>query len=113
MYLTRDQVHSLLSRLARRFPGAHLIFDGVPHWTSAVATRRLAAEEGTMSIPPMPWPVDGREAASLRSLSDVRDVARLHPPSGRGGLFGLVLPIVDRIPGLRSLVLTVWRVRFE
>jgi len=70
------------------------------------ATERLMA-------PPMPWSMDNREAAALRSLPGIHSVERLHPPRGRGVLHSYVLPLADRLPLLRSLVLSIWSVRFE
>ena len=112
MYLGRDQVHELFTLLAGRFPGGELVFDGVPGWTSAVTTRRAVPVGGEMSAPPMPWAMDGREAAALRALPGVRAVVRLHPPRGRGLLHGLVLPALERIPILDDLILSMWSARF-
>lgn len=112
MYLARAEVHSLVAMLARRFPGGELVFDGVPQWTSAVTTRRQASAGGTMSAPPMPWAMNGREAHALRALPGVRAVVRLHPPRGRGLLHGLLLPAMERAPGLDDLLLSIWSARF-
>jgi O-methyltransferase involved in polyketide biosynthesis len=113
MYLHRDQVHDLLIRCAQRFPGAQLVFDGVPRWTSAVTQKQLKPAEGRVPAPPMPWPMDHREAAVLRALPGIRSIERLHPPRGRGALYSYLLPLVDRLPLVRSLVLSIWSVRFE
>ncbi|HST86351.1 MAG TPA: class I SAM-dependent methyltransferase [Kineosporiaceae bacterium] len=122
MYLPRAQVHDLLTRCARQFPGAQLVFDGVPRWTSAVtraAARKVAAEAagktaaGKLMAPPMPWSMDHREATVLGSLPGIRSVERLHPPRGRGALYAYALPLADRLVLLRSLVLSIWSIRFE
>jgi O-methyltransferase involved in polyketide biosynthesis len=112
MYLRRDQVHELFTLLASRFPGGELVFDGVPRWTSAVTTNRAVPVGGEMSAPPMPWPMDGREASVLRALPGVRAVVRLHPPRGRGPLHGIVLPVLERTPLLDDVVLSMWSARF-
>lgn len=112
MYLERGQVHRLIARLARRFPGAELVFDGVPRWTSAVTTRRAVSSGGSMTTPPMPWPMDGREAKALRQLPGVATVRRVHPPRGRGFVHGFALPAMERLPVLDSLLLSIWDVRF-
>jgi O-methyltransferase involved in polyketide biosynthesis len=112
MYLQPHDVHRLITRLAARFPGSSLLFDGVPRWTSAAVTRRPARSETSAPIPPMPWPVDSKEAAEVRRLPGVERVRRLHPPRGRGPLFGWLHPVVDRTPVLSDLVLAVWRVDF-
>jgi O-methyltransferase involved in polyketide biosynthesis len=112
MYLQPAQVHDLITRLAARFPGSSLLFDGVPSWTSAAVARQISRSEGSLDIPPMPWAADGRDAARLELLPGVERVRRLHPPRGRGPLFGWVYPVVDRTPRLRDLVLAVWRADF-
>jgi len=116
MYLSRDQVHSLITRCAERFPGASIVFDGVPRWTTAATTsraRQSAGTSGALVAPPMPWWMDHAEAAALRRLPGVVDVRRLHPPRGRGFGFGFVLPALERVPGLRSQLLSVWSLRFD
>lgn len=112
MYLQPEEVHRLITRLAERFPGSSLLLDGVPAWTSATTTRRIARSEATLDIPPMPWAMDSKEAAALEGLPGVERVRRLHPPRGRGLLFGALHPVVDRAPVLRDLVLAVWRLDF-
>ncbi len=60
----------------------------------------------------MPWAMNGREAHALRALPGVRAVVRLHPPRGRGLLHGLLLPAMERAPGLDDLLLSIWSARF-
>src|SRR5450631_608520 len=84
MYLPRPDVHALLTRCARRFPGAGMVFDGVPRWTSAVTSQQSAKPRSRMQAPPMPWSMDDREASALRALPGVAEISRLHPPRGRG-----------------------------
>jgi O-methyltransferase involved in polyketide biosynthesis len=112
MYLERDEVHGLVARLARRFPGGELVFDGVPRWTSVVTARRQVPSGGSMPAPPMPWPMDGREAAALRAIPGVTGVERLHPPRGRGFVHGYALPVMERLPVLDVLLLSIWSARF-
>jgi len=111
MYLQRSEVHRLIAACGRRFPGAELVFDGVPRWTSWVTTHRQVPAGGSMPAPPMPWAMDGREAAVLRTLPGVRAVVRLHPPRGRGAVHGWMLPLVDRMPVVDALVLSFWSAR--
>jgi O-methyltransferase involved in polyketide biosynthesis len=112
MYLPRAEVHRLVATLARRFPGAELVFDGVPRWTSAVTVRGRVPSGGSLPAPAMPWAMDGREAAALRALPGVRAVRRLHPPRGRGFTHGLLLPALERAPVLDALLLSIWSARF-
>ena len=113
MYLQPRQVRDLVRRCAEAFPGARLLFDGVPWWTSRVTTsapRRPAT--GAFVAPPMPWPVSPSQIRALRALPGVEDVARVRPPRGRGAALGVVVPVVERLPVARDVLLSVWRVRF-
>ena len=65
-----------------------------------------------MAAPAMPWAMDGREAKVLRAMPGVRAVVRLHPPHSRGALHGLLLPAMERAPGLDDLLLSIWSARF-
>ena len=133
MYLPREDVHALIRRLAGHVPGADLLLDGVPRWaTRATALgqrqrhgRRAAAgqdsaeqpDENPQSTPPfqaplMHWWLDDTEADTLRRLPGVADLRRVHPPRGRGVVHSLALPFIDRAPGLRSQVLSIWSLRF-
>jgi O-methyltransferase involved in polyketide biosynthesis len=126
MYLQPVQVHDLLKRCAAWFPGAGLVFDGVPRWTSALTSRqavgvnaaargrgpRAGEPAGGMLAPPMPWSMDEAEGRRLAALPGVAGVRRLRAPRGRGVVNGFVLPAVSAVPGLRSQVLSSWQVGF-
>jgi O-methyltransferase involved in polyketide biosynthesis len=113
MYLERGQVHRLVARLARRFPGAELVFDGVPRWATRATVRRQVTAGGSMRVPPMPWAMDGPEAVALGKLPGVARVERLHPPGGRGVLHGWALPTLDRMPLVNGLLLSIWSAQFR
>ncbi|MFN8079589.1 MAG: class I SAM-dependent methyltransferase [Kineosporiaceae bacterium] len=141
MYLPREQVHALITRLAAHVPGARMLLDGVPRWAtratalgqrqrrarqadsadSAIETDSTAETDHGAEVPEaadpfqapvMHWWLDDAEADALRALPGVADVRRLHPPRGRGLVHALALPIIDRLPGLRSQVLSIWSLRF-
>lgn len=54
MYFTERDVLTLLSGIARRFPGAQLYFDTIPPWLSRKTLRGLRVTR-TYTAPPMPW----------------------------------------------------------
>jgi len=113
MYLGREQVHRLIAQLASRFSNGQLVFDGIPRWASALTTRGKVPSGGSMPAPPMPWPMDGAEARALRRIPGVASVERLHPPRGQGAVHGVVLPVVERVPVLDALVLSIWLALFS
>jgi O-methyltransferase involved in polyketide biosynthesis len=91
MYLDRESVHGLLTRL----PPAALLFD--------VVSKRLAAHSAKpregYQPPAWTYGVDRRELASL----PVRDLERVHLPHGRGALAGFVVPLASRVARLVSI----------
>ena len=74
------------------------------------ARRRRAAP---MPAPPMPWAMDGREAACPRGRCPACErVVRLHPPRGRGALHGCCCRRWSRHARPRRLLLSIWSARF-
>ncbi|MEV5747348.1 class I SAM-dependent methyltransferase [Actinoallomurus sp. NPDC052308] len=115
MYFEPDQVHRLLARCAERFPGAEMIFDGVPPWFSRRTLEgRMTTAQGYQA-PPMPWAVDAAEKARIRALAGVAELRDLRPPRGRGPLHGALFPLLNRLRPMRELGVTglpIMAVRF-
>jgi len=102
MYLSRDDVHGLVTACARRFPGASLAFDTVPKWFSAQTTRGAVRTPQGYQAPPMPWGVDGAELDVLAALPGVATLTVLSMPGGRSLGFRFLLPAFDAVPALRQ-----------
>ena len=113
MYLPRDEVHRLLARCAERLPGAAIVFDAVPRWLSERSRRGEVVGAAGYQPPPWTWGVDGAERKALASpgvgLTGMRTVPL---PRGRGPLFGFVVPVLSRLPGLRFAFLSITRASF-
>ncbi|MEV0408078.1 class I SAM-dependent methyltransferase [Actinoallomurus sp. NPDC050550] len=106
MYFQPDEVHRLIARCAERFPGATMVFDGVPPWFSR---RTLSGQMKTAQgyqAPPMPWAVDAAEKARLRALPNIAELRDLRAPRGRGPLYGAVFPVLNRLRAVRELGVT-------
>lgn len=113
MYLQPAQVHDVVARCAAAFGGGAMVLDGVPAWTSRATSGAMQRRgEGALVPPPMPWAVSRPQLRALRGLPGVRSLTRVHPPRGRGPVFGALLPAVDRVPLLRDGLLSVHEVRF-
>ncbi|MEM6900873.1 MAG: class I SAM-dependent methyltransferase, partial [Pseudomonadota bacterium] len=54
MYFTRDEVTTLLTTIAERFPGAEIFFDTIPPWFSKKTMEGYDLTE-TYRTPRMPW----------------------------------------------------------
>jgi O-methyltransferase involved in polyketide biosynthesis len=109
MYFERDEVHGLLREMARRLPGATLVFDTAPEWL-AERSRSAGITTATGYRPP-PWRW-GLDAGEERAIAG--EVAALEPlsiPRGRGAVHGLVLPLANRVGPARRLMLSVFRAR--
>ena len=102
MYFLPDDVRAFLARLADRFPGSSLIFDGVPPWFSNRTMRGQMTTGHGYTTPPMPWALDAAELTRLRAIPGVHAVSELRRPRGRGVVNGLLLPALRTVPILRS-----------
>jgi len=102
MYFAPDDVRAFLARLGERFPGASLIFDGVPPWFSARTMRGQMTTGHGYTTPPMPWALDAAELKLLRAMPGVHAIVELRRPRGRGFLNGWLMPALRTVPMLRS-----------
>ncbi|GAB3985416.1 class I SAM-dependent methyltransferase [Actinoallomurus acanthiterrae] len=106
MYFQPDEVHRLIAGCAERFPGATMVFDGVPPWFSRrTLSGQMTTAQGYQA-PPMPWAVDAAEKARLRALPNIAELRDLRPPRGRGPLYGAVFPALNRLRAVRELGVT-------
>lgn len=118
MYLPLEQVRDLLARCAERLPSACLIFDAVPQWVSE-STARGEPSEGGYVAPHMLWGMGPNELLLEGVLYPRGSVAaELKPPTGRGFLYGYILPALSHVPGLRDIRTpffpwSIIRVRFQ
>lgn len=98
MYLDRGEVEALIARCAGKFSGGAMVFDAVPPWLSASTLRR---REGRGYVaPPMLWGMESHETRRFAELPGVEGVQELPPPPRRGLLFGILMPLLHRIPAL-------------
>jgi hypothetical protein len=100
MYLEPPAVEHLFVSIARRFPGADMVFDIVPRYLSALT---LAGHQQTphYAVPPMPWGLDRDEVAPT--------LRRWHPKLGKIRFLPYRNP--SRRPPLLESILdrVVWR----
>jgi O-methyltransferase involved in polyketide biosynthesis len=109
MYLDPADVHRLVTTIARRFPGATMVLDGVPPWFSARTLKgrmTVRTSRGGYTAPPMPWALDAAEKDRLRALHPGIELTDLRIPRGHGLLHGVVLPLLNRVAAVRALGLT-------
>ncbi|MBB6251475.1 class I SAM-dependent methyltransferase [Nitrospirillum iridis] len=107
MYLTEAEVRHLVTGLARRFPGAQLVFDTVPAWLSRLTLRGLNRTPH-YRLPPMPWGIDtDRVVPTLTAWSPliaVVETLEYRMPRGlpllMDTLFRLTPTLRHKLPGL-------------
>ncbi len=111
MYLQPEEVHTLISACAERFPGGTLLFDAVPH-ALAERSRRDDLDTGAAyKAPPWQWSMDPGEHGSIKKIHpNIAEVRDLRLPRGQGPL--ALAPWANLIPGIRKLRMPIVEVRF-
>ncbi|MER6682997.1 class I SAM-dependent methyltransferase [Streptomyces olivaceoviridis] len=104
MYLRPAEVRQLIAGCAEAFPGGSLVFDAVPRWFGErTLSGRMRTAQGYVT-PPMPWALDAGELPKIRTAHPaVTEVRELPLPRGRGAYFGVVWPVLRRLPGVRNI----------
>ncbi len=101
MYFDRAEVHRTIAMIADRLPAATLLFDAVPEPMIRARERRATAD-GSSSLAAWRWGMSAPERRDLAALPAIRSLVQLTPPRGHGVLFGTVLPVLRRVPGVRD-----------
>jgi O-methyltransferase involved in polyketide biosynthesis len=96
VYFQRDQVHELIAALARRLPGASLLFDVVPEKMLEMV-RRWPGREGSQASKLWKWGFNSEERAAISMIPGVASVHDLIPPLALG-VAPCVLGAVRRLP---------------
>ncbi|MBO8193574.1 class I SAM-dependent methyltransferase [Streptomyces oryzae] len=104
MYLRPGEVRELIAGCAERFPGGALVFDAVPRWFSERTLRgQMRTAQGYQS-PPMPWGLNAGELPKVSTAHPaITEVRELALPRGRGAYYGVVAPLLHRLPAVRNL----------
>ncbi|MEH0450283.1 class I SAM-dependent methyltransferase [Streptomyces sp. B21-102] len=102
MYLPWDRVRALVEACATRFPGAGLVFDTPPAWFTADTVQSRFRYPARYRPPPMPWGMTPVRLRELRACPGVAAASQVPVPRGTGLWWGRVVPVVDRVPVLRS-----------
>ena len=103
MYFEPDDVMSLITDCAKRFPGGQMIFDSIPHWLSRRTLRGVDLSNRYES-PRMPFGFSADEGVALaQRIPGVVAAHDVRTPAGRGRFRVEFLPILDRLPLYRRL----------
>ena len=112
MYLPEADAKGLIAACAERFPGGRFLFDALPR--AMVARNQAGAldsSDGRYRAPRWEWGMDVTEYRKVAAASPhITEVRSLRFPRGRG-LYAIA-PLSHRIPGLRSLRMSIIAVRF-
>lgn len=104
MYLRPGEVRQLIAGCAEAFPGGSLVFDAVPRWFSERTLRGAMKTAQGYVTPPMPWALDAGELHRVGTAHPaVTEVRELPLPRGRGVYFGVLWPVLRRLPGVRDM----------
>ncbi len=96
VYFRREQVHELIAAMARRLPGASLIFDVVPEKMLEMV-RRWPDRASSQASRLWSWAFNSEERTAISAISGVASVNDLTPPLALG-LAPCVLGAVRRLP---------------
>ena len=96
VYFQREQVHELIAAMARRLPGASLIFDVVPEKMLEMV-RRWPDRASSQASRLWSWAFNSEERTAISAISGVASVNDLTPPLALG-LAPCVLGAVRRLP---------------
>jgi O-methyltransferase involved in polyketide biosynthesis len=111
MYLRPEEVRSLITACAERFPGGRLIFDSVPHFLAERSRRGELTSGDGYRAPAWQWSLDPGEHRKILEYSPrVASVRDLPYPRGRG-LMALA-PLVRHIPLIRKVRMPIVEVGF-
>ncbi|MEW1861196.1 class I SAM-dependent methyltransferase [Streptomyces sp. NPDC088194] len=112
MYLPERDAKGLIAACAERFPGGWFLFDALPRAQVAQnQAGRLDARDGSYRAPRWEWGMDYREYPKVAAASPlITQVRSLRLGRGRG-LYAIA-PFSHRIPGVRSMRMSIISVRF-
>jgi O-methyltransferase involved in polyketide biosynthesis len=111
MYLAPADVHGLLTTCAARIPSGALLFDAVSRRLSERSMRGGLGGTGGYTPPQWTWGIDAEERRFIRGIEHVTALETLPLPRGRGPVFGYLVPVLGRLPRLRSGLLSIMLAR--
>lgn len=103
MYFAEAEVQRLITAALERWRDVTLMFDVIPRWFSR---KTLAGYARTphYTAPPMPWGIDRHEITpTLRGWSRLVAAVEHRPYGYARGPLALLLPLFERLPGLRRM----------
>jgi O-methyltransferase involved in polyketide biosynthesis len=104
MYFQPAEVDRLVEQCAQRFPGQQLLFDAVPNWLIRQQKRAARRKHGTYHLAAWIWGINAAEQKRLAALPAVARLTKFRLIRGHGLWYGLVLPVLRRVPWLRDLL---------
>ena len=111
MYLAPADVHGLLKTCAARIPSGALLFDAVSRRLSERSMRGGLGGADGYTPPQWTWGIDAEERRFIRGIEHVTALELLPLPRGRGPVFGYLVPVLGRLPRLRSGLLSIMLAR--
>ncbi|HEX4305109.1 MAG TPA: class I SAM-dependent methyltransferase [Solirubrobacterales bacterium] len=110
MYLRREDVDTIVARLAAAPGDRDFVFDALPPWLVARSRAGKLSRPGGYAPPAWDWALDDAEARRLAALSPrIASVEHLPLPRGRGIWSGFLLPLLARVSPARRRFLSVNR----
>lgn len=115
MYLTEEQVRTLLQNFAVHFPGAYFMFDVIPRWLSRRTTTKGWRKTAEYTLPQMPWGINRHEIKSTLSswISTPLDVTEQPLRRSIRGIRSWYIPTIAATPIVGRYVSAVVKIHFS
>jgi O-methyltransferase involved in polyketide biosynthesis len=113
MYLAPADVHALTTSVTARISRGALLFDAVSRRVSERSQAGKLRGAGDYRPPPWLWGIDRAEKEWIRARPNVADLRVLRLPRGRGAVFGVVLPLLSRVPRVREALFSIMLARLR
>jgi len=111
MYLTRDEVHRLLTMCAIGISSGGIVFDSVSPRMRDRSGREPSSGRERYRPPRWTWAIDRDERRLIGAIPGVADLETLRLPRGRGIAFRYLVPLLQSVPPLRNGLLSILRAR--
>ncbi|QBD74523.1 class I SAM-dependent methyltransferase [Ktedonosporobacter rubrisoli] len=110
MYFEPAEAHKLLDAIAERFPGGEMLFDTIPRWAR---TQRGHRQSRFYRMPAQPWGIDRDQLDEITDMhASIKDMQILPQPQGRGFFYGILYPLLLRLPIIMNKLPMTVVVRF-
>jgi O-methyltransferase involved in polyketide biosynthesis len=113
-YFKPDEVRSLVTTIATRFPDAEMIFDVMPHLLVSMARSGWYRRTKHYTVPAMHWGLNRNELQTIKEWHpNISELTEIDFKGGRGVLFNYIWPLLKIIPLLGNHLFSLVHLRMK